>query len=203
MWWKDIIRYYNELPAKNHIDTRGNWGTANCNQWLSTFSIYSSRHPIQSQVSCNIFKQRFIHSAMSRKIMEKTLNLRYSFYSYKKHEHLNTYSSVPDISTSEALDISSSSDPSSLRFVRYQIYFPIPSCPPKYFLSGISSLSSQQSGIKSSIPLGSAVHRSPYRNYIRDAYNYFTIPSQNVKNKIIPQRNCGKTEKQENFQEFC
>jgi len=104
---------------------------------------------------------------MSRKIRVKTLNLGYSFYSYKKHEHVSTYSSVPDI-TSEALVISSSSDPSSLRFVQYQVYFPIPSCPPKYFLSGISSLSSQHSGIKSSIPLGSAVHRSPQRNYIRD-----------------------------------
>lgn len=72
---------------------------------------------------------------------------------------------------SEPLDIFSSADPSSLIFVRYQIYSPTPSCPPKYIFIGVTCLASQQSGIMSSIPLGSAEHRrQKTNNYIRDVY---------------------------------
>lgn len=78
---------------------------------------------------------------------------------------------------SEALDIFISADPSSLIFVLYQIYSPTPSCPPKYILNGVTCLSSQQSGIKSSIPLGSAELRIEKEqiNYIGDVYTYYTI----------------------------
>jgi len=97
MWRKAIIRQCNELPAKNHRNTRGNWGTANCNQWLPTFAISSSRHPIQSQVSCNIFKRRFIHSAMTRKIMAKSSTSGTVFIPIKSMNNISVLTALSHI----------------------------------------------------------------------------------------------------------
>lgn len=87
-------------------------------------------------------------------------------YSYNKIKLIfTTYNEFPHITRSSwTSGMSTRADFSSFILDLYQIYFPLPSSPPKYVFCGTTISFWQQSGITRSIPTGSAVEgKNNYR----------------------------------------
>lgn len=123
------------------------------NEWGANIRPNKPQHlQVLACMFCHICKPfTYILSKMEKQILKHE----------KTHPSIRTYNVLPHITTSShALDISSNADPCSLFFVLYQIYSPTPSSPPKYVFLGTKLSSSQQSGMSSSSPTGSAVARS-------------------------------------------
>lgn len=120
-------------------------------EWATNIKPYKPPHLPRMEYRFCHMEHHSDDFMQDRNTNTKNLNPSPYIRTYNVFPHVTTPSQVSDISMREEL--------SSLFFVRYQIYSPTPSCPPKYVFCGTTSLSSQQSGIISSKPVGSPAER--------------------------------------------